>query len=280
MEMDLSRPSLASHENLAADREAPASPIMRFDGVLMHAILAPLDMHRAQEALVRQQALDAPAKLAVSPDGTAIFVAEVPANDNDIWCTEQMRRASEAGRAWFDQRTNGAPKVAPSSAMTSDVEKVLTELECTWTVGDAGTYRVHGLDIPSVLLIELLAGDTFRVSYPTTAIRAAVPASREAMALFALEANARLRFARMSIAPAAAALDVVHVGWDAMVFGGRYGDHWLAEAVAAVSVAHAETSRVVRALASDCVARSYLQARDPRYRANGEVRRPRVNGKA
>lgn len=264
---------------VVSDGDAPMRPGIRFDGVLMQAVMGPLDIHRAQQALVRQQALNAPVKLAVSTGGTASLIAEVPSGGDGPWCKEQVGRALREGWAWFEEARNGSPEAAPAADLPSDVEKILAELECTWTVDGAGTYRVHGLDIPSVLLIECLAGETVRVSYPATAIRVATAGACSAMAYFALEANARLRFARVSVAPAGGADDVVNVGWDAMLFAGRFADRWLAEAVAAVSVAHAETARAMRALATDAVASAYLQARDPRCRINGSAQTRRANGK-
>jgi hypothetical protein len=255
-------------------------PRRRADGVVAEALVGPVDLDLALMMLGDEPALGVPAKLALLPVGHAVLWAEIPqvaagAEGDDplldgtlatAWrwlhglppLPARNAEAREDGKLaatrpdGADARRTGAGR--PSQAL----ENALGVQGWQWRLED-GVYRVRTDGRGAALRIEGSGAEWLRVSREELPMRAPTRQVAKALALFALEASARLRLARVTVR---ADGEVVRAGWDAIVGAGGGLASWLAEAVEALEVAHEETARALRALARVEVAAAYLRMRE------------------
>jgi len=253
-------------------------PRIRWDAIVGAAAIRMPHIDASLRNLSRQSALAAPAKLALSPAGTAVILAEAPAWDDRDRSAAAIRSALGAAVLWVNH--DGASAVAEPVAGNGPateaeesclgwIEGALEGLEWTWERGERRAFRVMATSAGVTAQIEpAAAAGAVRVRHDTRPLRVSAPGVESALRLFALEVNARFRFARLSVGRPGngAAPDVVSVAWDAVVLAGPGGVRWLADAVEALWVADAETRRALRALTNATVAEAYLAARDPRRR--------------
>ncbi len=274
-------------------------PVRRRDAIVESATVGPIALADAVSGLARQTALMAPVKLALAADGTAVLLAEAPVGafvGAESWATLDAALstawdwlhadAGVAARETAHDRRRGAQAIRAVEGGASPVPgipiadaripELLRAAGWEWAVEGAG-YRVRLAGEAATLRVMPLAGRGLRVWAEAVPIRVASDASAQALSLFALDVNARLRLARVSVAITD---DVARVGWDAVLWGGEAAGPpgpWFNDAVEAVVGAHADTARAARAVASREVATAYLRARDPRARAstsaeNGSMR--------
>lgn len=211
----------------------------------------------AEAALARQPALMAPVKLASAASGETELRAEI-LRGRGVDAEGLARAALRRAEAWLvDDRPEGAPDAFENEAIAA----ALGELPKAWAWEPRGEGAVQ-VDVHAF-------GTRVRVSVQATAGGAHVsldsaeparhPDARRALARYALEANFRLRLARIGVAPGGD--EAVRITWDAVVGPGVGLERALPAAVTAVVGAHAATRRALRALTHASVAQTYLDAR-------------------
>jgi hypothetical protein len=293
------RAVVATAASRALGAPAMPRPVRRRDAIVESATVGPIALGEACSSLARQSALMAPVKLAMGADGMAALLAETPAGAfagaevwaaldaalSTAWDWLQADAGVDAREAVHDRRSGaqtiravaaGASPASGEPLADARIPELLRAAGWEWAVEEIG-YRVRLVGEAPTLRVTPLAGDGLRVAVEAVPIRVASDASAQALSLFALDVNARLRLARVSVAIAD---DVARVGWDAVLWGGEGAGpsaDWLNDAVEAVVGAHADTARAARAVASREVATAYLRARDPRVRVstsaeNGSMR--------
>lgn len=221
----------------------------------------------AFDALRRQPALRAPAKIVWNAAAGLALVAEVPRREHLGDTQDEALAALDEGIAWLgcEDPSNGTTTPSPS------LIEVLKGAGCFPRAADSGPCfaDIHlGGSVCRALVAE---GPDARVhlSLPATTVRVEGERCAEAAAVFAFEANDRLRLARVSVAPLAS--DRMRVVWDVVVNGGSYLDRCLPDALEALVVAREETARPLRLLRNHGVADAYLTSRRWRYGARGEA---------
>ncbi len=281
----LARTIAPARSTAAVGAELPPMPAprRRADGVVAEALTGPLDLDRAVARLGDQPALGVPAKLALLPGGRTVLCAEIPqAVAGSDGADPRLDAVLAVAWGWLHGRVtplpagNGTPgdddRLATARPQAADARRSGAgqpshALETALAVlgwasrPEGGGYVVRTGERAPALRIELLGTDWLRVSRDPLPMRVPTRQVAEATALFALEASARLRLARVAVR---AAGDVVHVSWDAVVGVGDGLASWLGEAAEALGVAHDETMRALRALTVMEVAAAYLRMCDPR----------------
>jgi hypothetical protein len=257
------------------------APRRRADGIVTEALVGPVDLDLALTMLGDQPALGVPAKLALVPAGHAVLWAEVPESEAGAGGEDPLLDAA-LGTAWRwlhglapvpagNGDARGEGKLATARSDRADarrrgagqpsqpLENALGVLSWPWRFED-GVYRVRTGGRAAALRMEGRGAGWLRVSREELPMRVPTRQAARAVALFALEASARLRLARVAVR---AEREVVRAGWDAVVGTGGGLASWLGEAVEALDVAHEETARSLRALAQAEVAAAYLRMREP-----------------
>ena len=257
---------------------------VRRDGIVAAAALEVQPLEASLRNLGRQAALAAPAKLALSRARAPVILAEAPAWAEGDRIVATIRMSLAMGLQWLNRNEASAEPVDvvpgketqdPGESCIRWIDEALGAIACTWERVDPWAYRVRTASAATAARIEPIAGVTaVRVRHDARPLRAPTPDVERALGLFALEANARFRFARLSVGRPershdGPARDVVSATWDAVVLPGPAGVRWLAEALDALEAADAETRRGLRALTNAAVAEAYLVARDPRRRGRG-----------
>lgn len=214
-------------------------------------------------ALARQSELPAPAKLALGPDGGPELRAEV-LRDRGVDAPKRARGAIDSARLWLNAGRSDVAGPGPEgleAAETLDPEALLAGLgelprAWAWEPRDEGGFHVHATAFgASVRLVVEEAGGAVRAI-----VRSALPAPGErsaaALANFALDANRRLRLARIGLG--ARPGDALPVSWDAVASPGAPLERAVPAMVEAVVFAHAATRLSLRALCQEAVAQTYL----------------------
>jgi hypothetical protein len=269
---------------------------IRCDGIVAEASMPLPCIDTALRNLSRQSLLLAPAKVALSGDGTTLLLAEVPASIDRERAQDAVRAALESAVLWA--AGNGAPiddapvsgvhvataqsetsaepgETEPSGAAGASsagwIEEALGTLAWTWEREDQATLRVTESTAESVARIAPVAhGRGVRLWHEARPLRVSTPGVEQAVRLFALEANARFRLARLSVGDRddGAGSRVIFAVWDTVVLPDIDGVRWLGQAIEALAGADGETRRALRALTDGAIAEAYIAARDPRRREN------------
>ena len=225
------------------------------EGRIVLARWGPLDP-AAPDAIARQAELLAPAKLALSSHGEPELLAEV-LRTSEADAPKLARNALDVARAWLDGE---APSLPESDQ--DDLASALAELPAAWVWerSEGDDYRVHATAFgESVrLAVSAVAGGAQVIA--RSALATSELATRPALLRFALDANRRLRLARIGLTD----LDdeTTAVTWDAVTPAGLDLSRALPVAVEAVVRGHAATRRSLRALCHAPVARAYLDSRE------------------
>jgi hypothetical protein len=230
-------------------------------GRIVLARWGPLDAE-SRGAIARQTELLAPAKLALSTHGEPELLAEV-LRSCETDAPKLARNALDVARAWL---SGEAPAIAASDE--EDLASALAELPAAWAWerGEGDDYRVHATAFgESVrLAVSAVAGGAQVIA--RSALATSEPGTRPALVRFALDANRRLRLARIGLNDMDD--ETTAVTWDAVTPTGVDLSRALPAAVEAVVRGHAATRRSLRALCHAPVARAYLDSREaaPRRR--------------
>jgi hypothetical protein len=229
------------------------------DGSIAIARWGPLDAG-VPEGIARQAELLAPAKLALSTEGDCELRAEVR-RSSQLDAAKLARGALDLGRAWL------AGEAACASGAPADAEDLagaLAELPVAWVWerGAADGFRIHATAFGESLRlgVDAVAGGAQVIARSALATHDA--AVRRALERFALEANRRLRLARIGLA--ARDGETTAVTWDVVTPPEVDLTDALPTAVEAVVRAHAATRRGLRVLCHEEIARRYLDAREPK----------------
>ena len=223
-----------------------------------------------------QAALPAPAKLALSGNGAAYLLAEVARVEDLSACVDRVLDAFELGVApllraapWGDSSPAGGSHAEQYSA-ADDVELTqgLDALPWSWQANDDGSLRVFaevrdGARAQAAhVRVERLSGTGVLRAAASLTLRLHAPHTRDALARFALEANARLRLARLSLADGSEG-DGAAARWicDAVVPTGAPTARAAVAAIEAVAFARVATGRSATALTDPDVAAGFLSLR-------------------
>jgi hypothetical protein len=209
------------------------------------------------QALARLDGLPLPIKLSEGRDGAAELRAELLCGPG-VDAESAARLALEAGAAWLAGEVVSALPVGGEPDSDS-ISAGLAELPAAWAWEDegGGAFRVHATSFG----VSARVNGEVRDGAIVASIRSAVPAEdlpvRAALLRLALEANRRLRLARVGVSFAGGTAALV---WDAIASPGLAVDRSLPISVQAVVGAHALTRRLFRALSDPVVALGYLDA--------------------
>ncbi|MFQ5667695.1 MAG: hypothetical protein ACE5I7_14880 [Candidatus Binatia bacterium] len=237
-------------------------PRLHVEPVLVAATVGPLPLGCVLASLGRQSSLAAPAKLSLSASGEARLVAEIARNGDHPRAGEQAFAALAAALQWLRDGTDCDPntEVAP--------QPISPNLDCAiaalgWTAEPAANgqllIQARGPRVDARIRAQSHRHGAIQLAMAPAAIRVANPRAARALALFALEANSRLRLARLSVTPPVEGM--MRAVWDCVLPGELELDHWVESAAEALMVARAETDRPLRALGTTPVADAYLRAR-------------------
>ena len=232
------------------------------DGRIAVARWGPLEVD-VRVALGRQAELTAPVKLALSRGGECELRAEV-LHVGGLDAPKLARGALDAARAWLA----GEPYADDEAPIDEEsLEDGLAELPRAWAWERAEDgIRVHATAFgESVRLeVEAVAGGVRVMA--RSALPTPDPIASDALVHFALDANRRLRLARIGLSAADGGATVVT--WDVVTPSGVVAGCGVPTAVEAVVRAHAATRRSLRALGHGPVARLYLDSRELWTRGN------------
>lgn len=235
-----------------------ARPRIEADSLLVRAS-APLSAQAAFAGLARQPMLGVAAKLVWSASQGFELMAEVPREENLREAEKEAGGALDDALAWLaNGDTSGRNGTLPPS---SSVIETLNGAECIVrsTASDACFVDANLGGSVYRLLVGEYSDARVRLSFPATTVRVEDERTRHATALFALEANRRLRLARVSVTPLAS--DRTRLVCDVVVANGASLPRRLPDALEALVVFRDETARALRMLRSHDVADAYLAAR-------------------
>jgi hypothetical protein len=247
---------------------------LRIEPDLVAAGLEGLDAECLRAALPAQPDLCAPAKLALAPGGGAELWAEVPRQRDLAPAKRLAERALDQALAWLSGAAAAPAPSARAASRGEEIEAALAALPWEYSRDADGSHRLHARDPrdPARILVAERTGGCVAVSTATW-LRLPRPRALDALAHFALEANRRLRLARLSVAPRSGG--AAQVVWDAILPAKLPADPALGELAAAVAGARALTARPLAALADPRVAETYLGARASRARPDRAGHNPR-----
>ncbi len=230
--------------------------VTRHTELLVEATAVPLSDVDVLAALPRQGTLSIPAKLFRSRSGTAGMLVEIPAALGEEPARALAERTLALALDWFDGARPAATGPADTTHLgTTHLGDALSALGWNVTPQGTGTMIVH--DAPGGPLTLHPCGDgSIRVAARPTVVRAPGAPSALALPRFALEANRRLRLARLTVTRTARGL--LHVARDVILPPGVELAEWLARAADALVRARDETERAMRALTTPAVAAAYL----------------------
>ena len=211
-------------------------------------------------ALPRLPQLAAPAKLAMTSEGGAGWLADVP-RALDLHACEKF--AGEALDAALDWLNAGCPQPTDRETHTSsvdEVEEVLDSLPWSWEPDGDCAYRIHAAEPQGAarLRVERVSAGGLRVS-TTRTMPVPSASAMQALAACTLECNRRLRLARLSVAEVGNG--IACITWDGLLPTGIPSRTGLEPIIRAVSFARIESLPVLAALATPAVAQAYLRLR-------------------
>jgi hypothetical protein len=260
-------------------KERAAVTAVGGDARVATALHGPVPLPLALGALGREQGLPWPVKLALC-GGAAALLAEAPRLLPRAACDEIALAALESGLAWLVRGQGAAPIGAgPEAGVTERALAAAASLGFRAEPAEAGAVRVYATPAgrePARVRVAPAARAALVTS--TTSLRLRAPRAGRAVALFCLEASARLRWVRLS---AAGDAETARIVWEIAV-PPALPETALAAAIEAVAVARAETARAFGALAEWAVSEAYLASRGAAAGALGEHAggRPAVCGGA
>ena len=245
---------------MSRDRRTPLAkashptPKLRIEPQLVEALAAPLPLELVADHLARQPMLLAPVKLVLSSTGEAGVLAEIQLAADREGSEAHARDAIEHALAWLESESKESPALRGASPAV-DLPTVLEALPWEWERHEDGTCHVNVTEdgFSCRVAVETATEGWLRVSTSSALKLQGGDASRT-LPLFALETNARLRIARMSVSDADGG--AARVVWDGLALEGA-----LADAVSAVALARCATARALRALCVPQVASAYLKLR-------------------
>jgi hypothetical protein len=263
-----------------APEERAAVTVVGGDARLATVLHSPLALPLVQAALGRQAGLPWPAKLALR-GGAGALLAEAPRLLPRRACDEIALAALEAALAWIER--GRWPSPAAGEADGGFPDRALTAAQALGfraePDGEAAVrvYATPAGRAPSRVRIAPAGGGALLVA-SATALRLRAPQAARALAHFCLEANARLRWARLS-----AAIDggTARIACEVAV-PAALPEAALAAAIECVALARAETGRALALLAESEVSDAYLALRGAAPAALGKRagRRPAQEGPA
>jgi hypothetical protein len=235
-------------------RRLANDPVVFLSGVL------PVPQQLAESALARQPGLPWPAKLVRCESGEVGLVGEVPRLVEPRAGAAIVRRAVEAARVWLDA-AEPDPAATSSDAWTAEeLEDLLDETAYPWQLLEDGACRLdvtHDGVVGRMELRRVTAGGLRLCG--RGAVGVGDGRSFLAQTRYALEANSRLRLARVSVGSGGGS--AAWVVWDVVLPGEVPLEAALREGVGAVATARAVTEAALRALATPAVAEAYLALR-------------------
>lgn len=239
----------------------------RLDDGLVGVCHGPIEWSTALRALPLQARLRLPVKVVRAQDGRGELVAEIPRVLELPDCRKLAEEALDAALDWLaagcpaprPRGGRGASGRAGRSAERDELEEALSALPWPWESDGEGGYRVRAgwRSRAARLSVRPVGTGALRIS-TGTALQSRAPETNRAAALFALEAGRRVRFARIAVAEAGAALQFE---WDAVLPGSLPLARALSPLVEAVLAARSESAPALEALAQSPVARAYLDLR-------------------
>jgi len=249
---------------------AALSPRLRCEPKLVIGSVGPLPLDAGLAALSIQADLPVPVKLAMAPHGVDL-VAEIPRGGGDPLRGETVALAAlDTAWRWLAHRGGGAP-CAPSAVTVDAAWWADSMKRIGWTAeplqGDDEWIHVRHPAVSWRLLARPLGARTLQLTAGPVGVRRAGARAARAMMLLALEANARLRLARVSVRRHDDS--VAEASWDVVLAAPDEPEEWLDAAVEALVIARGETERALRALAAEAVHDAYLRARDHDARNGG-----------
>ncbi|MCP5040855.1 MAG: hypothetical protein GY944_07475 [bacterium] len=233
------------------------------EGAVHRLSAGPVSLEQAGAALALQHSLNAPARFAVDPVGEAYVCAELP---KLLPRAESLKLAGEAldtALPLLDEGGRAAHRVqAPASSPDMNV---VAQLEAGLDASPWTARRREGAAFD--LYVSLHCGDAVRVALTTrgqvvraeaqTLLHASGDQALAALTCFALEANGRLRLARLGVVRNTRG--ELAVRWQAVLPVGLPVAHGVALLVEAVAHAQSATRRAVVALCSEDIATRYLR---------------------
>jgi hypothetical protein len=229
------------------------------DPVVFLSRVLPVPETLAESSLPRQPGLPWPAKLVRFESGDVGLLGEVPRLVEPSAGAGLARQAVEGARAWLDAAEAPGGTMGPGWTEAELVE-LLAEAPFPWRLLEDGQCRLDvALDgvVGRVELGRLTAGGLRLCA--RGAVGVGEGRSFLAQTRYALEANSRLRVARVSVGSGGGA--AAWVAWDAVLPPELPLEAALREGVGAVATARASTEAALRALATPAIAEAYLALR-------------------
>jgi hypothetical protein len=243
--------------------DVPLCRHLCLEPMMIAATAGPLPLESVLARLPDQSDMHLPAKLTLRERGAEVL-AELPRNGDARHGERHANQVLDAALGWLANGGDaGQPEREPGPDLLNRFEAALGELCWPWQragSGDGYTFTAQ-VDGEAFRAAARVWASGVQIVAPAIPVRVVDTGAARAIALFALEANARLRLTRVSVAPAVPT--VIRVTWDAVLTADASSADWLNEVAAALAVARAETSRALQALATPAVAEAYLSARDP-----------------
>lgn len=230
------------------------------DPVVFLSSVLPVPEQRAESALPRQPGLPWSAKLVRSESGQVGLVGEVPRLVESCVGAALAREAVERARAWLDEAEPDPGATSSEGFAAEELEELLGEIRHPWRLLDDGACRLdvaHGGVVGRMELRRARAGGLWLCG--RGAVGVGDGRSFLAQTRYALEANGRLRVARVSVGTGGGS--AAWVVWDVVLPPELPREAALREGVGAVAAARASTEAALRALATPAIADAYLSLR-------------------
>jgi len=230
------------------------------DPVVFQSSILPVPEPLAESALPRQPGLPWPAKLARSESGEVGLVGEVPRLVESRVGAALAHEAVERARVWLDEGEPDPGATSGESFTAEGLEELLGESPHPWQLLEDGACRLdvaHGGVVGRMELRRVRAGGLWLCG--RGAVGVGDGRSFLAQTRYALEANSRLRVARVSVGSGGGS--AAWVVWDAVLPPELPREAALREGVGAVATARASTEAALRALATPAIADAYLALR-------------------
>jgi hypothetical protein len=255
-------------------QDVPRDRSLQLEPHLVAMIAQPLPLQTALLGLSRQQSLIAPVKFALTAEGVGCAIAEISRVADLHDCEKLAGQALDAVERWLEcecpscdtaPADSESPLIARDTTdpVDSEIAQSLDELGWSWKAIGEAKYQIHvATDSGSIGRVEIqqIGSNAVRASSVST-VRVDDAIAREALAHFALEANRRLRIARLTVFSAED--DATQLVWDAVAPAELPTLAVLPRLIEAVGFARAETSLAIVALADEQIAGAYLDHRFP-----------------
>ncbi len=230
------------------------------DPVVFLSSVLPVPEELAERALPRQPNLPWPAKLVQFESGEAGLVAEVPRLVEPRAGAALARQAVEGAHVWLNAAEPDPDTTTIDGWSAEELEELLDEAPYPWRLLEDGVCRLdvaHDGVVGRMELRRVTAGGLRLCGQG--AVGVGDGRSLLAQTRYALEANSRLRLARVSLGGGGGS--AAWVVWDVVLPGEVPLEAALREGVGAVATARAVTEVALRALATPAVAEAYLALR-------------------